>query len=257
MFCARHPFFAMTVLGAALLMPGSGAQAASEPTRIVMGPFSAVYNDAILAGASEAGRTYTVRSAGFTVNDLQQMKKNLDDNSRALAELQSLKQTVSEQVRQIEALKRDTGSIHSTGSNELSRLTRTTEEQKKELDKLAQQVEVLKRNAGATDVTALKNTLDSQARTLQKLDREVQDLKRNAGSSSSSGASEWSALKNKVDSHHNSLDKLERQLDDVKRSAGSNSSAADLSSLKREVSDQQRAMEGLKRSVEDLSRKVK
>lgn len=65
----------MTVLGAALLMPGSGAQAASEPTRIVMGPFSAVYNDAILAGASEAGRTYTVRSAGFTVNDLQQMKK--------------------------------------------------------------------------------------------------------------------------------------------------------------------------------------
>lgn len=182
MFSPHKALFAVSVLSAALLMPVNAAFADSEPTRLVMGPFSAVYNDDILAGASEAGRTYTVRSSGFTVNDLQQMQKKLDDNNKALNELQSLKQTVSEQARQIEALKRDTGSAHNTGASELSRLTRTTQDQQKALDKLAQQVEDLKRSAGsnssANDLAALKREVSDQNREMDGLKRNVEDLSR-------------------------------------------------------------------------------
>lgn len=74
MFSARHPFcddWLLVRRYADAMDCGSGMVS----RRIVMGPFSAVYNGASWRVPAKAGRAYTVRSAGFTVNDAQQMKK--------------------------------------------------------------------------------------------------------------------------------------------------------------------------------------
>ncbi|WP_222833676.1 hypothetical protein [Pseudomonas sp. SC3(2021)] len=102
----------------------------------------------------------------------------------SIDELQKIRDTVRDQSRQIEELKRSSGSSSSAGSKE---------------------------------VDDLKNKLKEQDRQLETLGRQVEDLKRNSGSSSNSNNSEISSLKQKINDQDRAMDQLKRTVEDLSR----------------------------------------
>lgn len=104
----------------------------------------------------------------------------------SIDELKKMRDTVSDQSRQIEELKRSSGSSSSSSSSG------------KELDEL-------------------KNKVKEQDRELDTLGRQVEELKRNSGSSSNSSSSEISNLKQKINDQDRAMDQLKRTVEDLSR----------------------------------------
>lgn len=104
----------------------------------------------------------------------------------SIDELKKMRDTVSDQSRQIEELKRSSGSSSSSSSSG------------KELDEL-------------------KTKVKEQDRELETLGRQVEELKRNSGSSSNSSSSEISNLKQKINDQDRAMDQLKRTVEDLSR----------------------------------------
>ena len=102
----------------------------------------------------------------------------------SIDELQKMRDTLKDQSRQIEELKRSGGSSSNSSSRELDEL---------------------------------KNKVKEQDRELETLGRQVEDLKRNSGSSSNSSSSEISNLKQKVNDQDRAMDQLKRTVEDLSR----------------------------------------
>jgi cell division protein FtsL len=102
----------------------------------------------------------------------------------SIDELKKMRDTISEQSRQIEDLKRSGGSSS---------------------------------NSSSRDIDDLKNKIKEQDRELDTLGRQVEDLKRNSGSSSSSSSSEISNLKQKINDQDRAMDQLKRTVEDLSR----------------------------------------
>ncbi|NHW87728.1 hypothetical protein, partial [Escherichia coli] len=66
----------------------------------------------------------------------------------SIDELQKIRDTVRDQSRQIEELKRSSGSSSNSSSKEIDDLKSKVKDQDRQLDTLGRQVEDLKRNSG-------------------------------------------------------------------------------------------------------------
>ncbi|MGJ7513927.1 hypothetical protein ACSFE6_06265 [Pseudomonas baetica] len=101
-----------------------------------------------------------------------------------VGELEKVQDTLKEQARQIEELKRSSGSSSSSSNKEFDELKRTVKEQERDLDNLRKQVEELKRNSGSSssssnsEISNLKREVSDQDRTIDQLKRTVEDLSR-------------------------------------------------------------------------------
>jgi cell division protein FtsL len=99
-------------------------------------------------------------------------------------ELKKLRDTVSEQTRQIEELKRSSGSNSSSSSKEIDDLQNKVKDQDRKLETLGRQVEDLKRNSGSSsnsnsgEISNLKQKISDQDRAMDQLKRTVEDLSR-------------------------------------------------------------------------------
>lgn len=104
----------------------------------------------------------------------------------SIDELKKMRDTVSDQSRQIEELKRSSGSSSSSSSSgkELDELKTKVKEQDRELETLGRQVEELKRNSGSSsnssssEISNLKQKMNDQDRAMDQLKRTVEDLSR-------------------------------------------------------------------------------
>ncbi|VVO77116.1 hypothetical protein PS732_01634 [Pseudomonas fluorescens] len=104
----------------------------------------------------------------------------------SIDELKKMRDTVSDQSRQIEELKRSSGSSSSSSSSgkELDELKTKVKEQDRELETLGRQVEELKRNSGSSsnsssgEISNLKQKINDQDRAMDQLKRTVEDLSR-------------------------------------------------------------------------------
>ncbi|MBK5525781.1 hypothetical protein JFT86_02350 [Pseudomonas sp. TH06] len=102
----------------------------------------------------------------------------------SIDELQKMRDTVRDQSRQIEELKRNSGSSSSSSSKEIDDLKNKVKDQDRQLDTLGRQVEDLKRNSGSSsnsnssEISNLKQKLNDQDRAMDQLKRTVEDLSR-------------------------------------------------------------------------------
>ncbi|MBX9406069.1 hypothetical protein K5E40_10320 [Pseudomonas baetica] len=102
----------------------------------------------------------------------------------SIDELKKMRDTVNDQSRQIEELKRNSGSSSSASSKEIDELKNKVKEQDRELDTLGRQVEDLKRNSGSSsnsnssEISNLKQKINDQDRAMDQLKRTVEDLNR-------------------------------------------------------------------------------
>ncbi|RMQ41592.1 hypothetical protein ALQ04_00502 [Pseudomonas cichorii] len=165
---------------AALLMAGMAGLPAHAAVEI--SSFNAREYDSIVAVNKEGG--YSLRNTGFSVGDIQNMKKALESNA---SELASLKKVVNDQAKLIEELKRNGQSSASSSSSSNS------------------------------EISSLKRQSEEQTRGIKQLEGQVSDLKRSAGSSNSSSSSELSSLKRDVSNQQRDLDNVKRELDNLSR----------------------------------------
>jgi predicted RNase H-like nuclease (RuvC/YqgF family) len=102
----------------------------------------------------------------------------------SIDELQKMRDTVRDQSRQIEELKRSSGSSSSSSGKEIDDLKNTVREQDRQLDTLGRQVEDLKRNSGSSsnsassEISGLKQKINDQDRATDQLKRTVEELSR-------------------------------------------------------------------------------
>ncbi|MBV4488058.1 hypothetical protein HU727_020935 [Pseudomonas sp. SWRI153] len=102
----------------------------------------------------------------------------------SIDELKKMRDTVSEQSRQIEELKRNSGSSSSSSGKDIDELKNKVKEQDRELDSLGRQVEELKRNSGSSsnssssEISSLKHKVNDQDRAMDQLKRSVEELSR-------------------------------------------------------------------------------
>jgi methyl-accepting chemotaxis protein len=102
----------------------------------------------------------------------------------SIDELQKMRDTVRDQSRQIEELKRSSGSSSSSSGKEIDDLKNTVREQDRQLDTLGRQVEDLKRNSGSSsnsassEISSLKQKINDQDRATDQLKRTVEELSR-------------------------------------------------------------------------------
>lgn len=102
----------------------------------------------------------------------------------SIDELRKMRDTLKEQSRQIEELKRSSGSSSSSSGKEIDELKNKVKEQDRELDTLRRQVEELKRNSGSSsnsnssEISSLKQKVNDQDRAMDQLKRTVEDLSR-------------------------------------------------------------------------------
>nr|BFE91525.1 hypothetical protein GCM10020185_20610 [Pseudomonas brassicacearum subsp. brassicacearum] len=172
----------MTRLATATLLLGSltlvdAAQAAVEVSSD--GPSS---DDAIPALRYDRFDKYVLVKTNVSVSALEKpAKKTVKNNAE---ELENQKRVLSEQARQIEELKRNSGSSSTSSSKEIDELKRTIKEQERDLNDLGKQVEELKRNSGSSssssnsEISSLKRELSDQDREMDQLKRTVEDLSR-------------------------------------------------------------------------------
>ncbi len=148
-----------TALIAALALPASAMA-------VELSNSSPSYNDKVSLIHNDYGKTVVIES-DVSIDELRKMRDTLNDQSR-----------------QIEELKRSSGSSSNSSSRELDEL---------------------------------KNKVKEQDRELETLGRQVEDLKRNSGSSSNSSSSEISNLKQKVNDQDRAMDQLKRTIEDLSR----------------------------------------
>jgi uncharacterized protein YukE len=148
-----------TALIAALALPASAMA-------VELSNSSPSYNDKVSLIHNDYGKTVVIES-DVSIDELRKMRDTLNDQSR-----------------QIEELKRSGGSSSNSSSRELDEL---------------------------------KNKVKEQDRELETLGRQVEDLKRNSGSSSNSSSSEISNLKQKVNDQDRAMDQLKRTVEDLNR----------------------------------------
>ncbi|AHL32145.1 hypothetical protein CD58_04260 [Pseudomonas brassicacearum] len=124
---------------------------------------------------------YILVKTNVNVGALEKLPKAVEDNT---AELESQKRTLSEQARQIEEFKRNSGSSSSSSSKEVDDLKHTIKEQERDLNDLGKQVEELKRNSGSSssssnsEISSLKRELSDQDNEMNQLKRTVEELSR-------------------------------------------------------------------------------
>jgi predicted RNase H-like nuclease (RuvC/YqgF family) len=151
---------AMTALLSALALPGTAL------ANVERGSGYASSDDKITVLHNEYGKEVLVKSE-IDVGDLKKMQD-----------------TLSDQARQIEELKRNSGSSSSSSSKEIDELKRTIKEQERDLDNLGKQVEELKRNSGSSsssnnsEISNLKREVSDQDRAMDQLKRTVEELSR-------------------------------------------------------------------------------
>lgn len=148
-----------TALIAALALPASAMA-------IELSNSSPSYNDKVSLIHNDYGKTVVIES-DVSIDELRKMRDTLNDQSR-----------------QIEELKRSNGSSS---------------------------------NSSGREMDELKNKVKEQDRELETLGRQVEDLKRNSGSSSNSSSSEISNLKQKVNDQDRAMDQLKRTVEDLSR----------------------------------------
>ncbi|MEX0166867.1 hypothetical protein MRBLPD1_005432 [Pseudomonas brassicacearum] len=164
-----------TLLLGSLTLTGV-AQAAVEVSSD--GPSS---DDAIPALRYDRFDKYVLVKTNVSVSALENLPKTVKNNAE---ELESQKRVLSEQARQIEELKRNSGSSSTSSSKEIDELKRTIKEQERDLNDLGKQVEELKRNSGSSssssnsEISSLKRELSDQDREMDQLKRTVEDLSR-------------------------------------------------------------------------------
>lgn len=124
------------------------------------------YGDEISAIHNDFGKDVVIKS-GIGVDELKKMRD-----------------TVNDQSRQIEELKRSSGSSLSSSGREIDDLKSKVKEQERQLDTLGRQVEDLKRNSGSSssssnsEISSLKQKLNDQDRAMDQLKRTVEELSR-------------------------------------------------------------------------------
>jgi predicted RNase H-like nuclease (RuvC/YqgF family) len=102
----------------------------------------------------------------------------------SINELKEMRDTVRDQSRQIEELKRSSGSSSSSSGKEIEELKNKVKEQDREIETLGRQVEELKRNSGSSsnsnssEISSLKQKINDQDRAMDQFKRTVEDLSR-------------------------------------------------------------------------------
>ena len=148
-----------TALIATLVLPASAMA-------VELSNSSASYGDKVSLIHNDYGKDVVIRS-DVSIDDLRKMRD-----------------TMSEQSRQIEELKRNSGSSSSSSGKEIDDLKNKVKDQDRELDTLGRQVEDLKRNSGSSsnsnssEVSNLKQKINDQDRAMEQLKRTVEDLSR-------------------------------------------------------------------------------
>jgi len=138
-------------------------------------------NDAIPALHYDQFDKYKLVKTDVSASLLESLPKTVKSNAD---ELEIQKRTLSEQARQIEELKRNSGSSSTSSSKEIDELKRTIKEQERDLNDLGKQVEELKRNSGSSssssnsEISSLKRELSDQDREMDQLKRTVEELSR-------------------------------------------------------------------------------
>ena len=148
-----------TTLIAVLVLPTSAMA-------VELSSSSSSYNDKVSLIHNDYGKDVVIRS------DI------------SIDELQKIRDTVRDQSRQIEELKRSSGSSSNSSSKEIDDLKNKVKDQDRQLDTLGRQVEDLKRNSGSSsnsassDISSLKQKVNDQDRAMDQLKRTVEDLGR-------------------------------------------------------------------------------
>lgn len=100
------------------------------------------------------------------------------------SDIKKLQDTLSDQARQIEELKRSSGTSSSSSNKDIDELKRTVKEQERQLDNQSKQIEDLKRSSGSSssssssEISNLKRDISEQDRTIDQLKRTVEELSR-------------------------------------------------------------------------------
>ncbi|MCX2542609.1 hypothetical protein [Pseudomonas sp. COW5] len=150
---------ALTALLGTLALPASAMA-------VELSSSSPSYGDQISAIHNDFGKDVVIKS-GIGVEDLKKMRD-----------------TVSDQSRQIEELKRSSGSSSSSSGREIDDLKNKVKEQDRQIDTLSRQVDDLKRNSGSSsssnnsEISSLKQKLNDQDRAMDQLKRTVEELSR-------------------------------------------------------------------------------
>ncbi|MFJ2539354.1 hypothetical protein [Pseudomonas sp. NPDC087614] len=158
-FSKMSSIVSVTTLMAALALPASAMA-------VELSTSSPSYGDKVSLIHNDYGKEVVIRS------DI------------SIDELKKMRETVNDQSRQIEELKRNSGSSSSASSKEIDELKNKVKEQDRELDTLGRQVEDLKRNSGSSsssnssEISNLKQKINDQDRAMDQLKRTVEDLSR-------------------------------------------------------------------------------
>lgn len=140
-------------------------------------PGTALASVELSSGYTSSGDKLTVIHNEFGKDVLVRSDYSLDD-------LKKMQDTIDNQTRQLEELKRNSGSSSSSSSKEIDELKRTLAEQERDINNLGKQVEELKRNSGSSsssnssEISSLKREVSDQDRELENLKRTVEDLSR-------------------------------------------------------------------------------
>ncbi|WP_409318521.1 hypothetical protein [Pseudomonas sp. KCJK9016] len=138
----------------------------ASATAVELSSSSPSYGDQVSAIHNDFGKDVVINS-GIGVEELKKMRD-----------------TVNEQSRQLEELKRSNGSSSSSSGREIDDLKSKVKEQDRQIDTLSRQVEELKRNSGSSsssnssEISSLKQKLNDQDRTMDQLKRTVEELSR-------------------------------------------------------------------------------
>lgn len=141
-----------------------------------------------LPGTAQAGielsSSYPSSSGKVTAIQNEYGKDVLVKTDVEVSDLKAMQTTLNNQAREIEELKRSSGSNSSSSSKEIDELKRTVQEQERDLSSLGKQIDELKRNSGSSssssnsEISNLKRELSDQDREMDQLKRTVEDLSR-------------------------------------------------------------------------------
>lgn len=175
-FCILPSFH----VGVATLLLGNMILAGTAQAAVETESGYTLSSDTIPALRSSLNNDVLLKTS-ISVGVLEELPKNVKANT---TELEEQKRILAEQARQIEELKRNSGSSSSSSNKEIEELKRTVKEQEQDLRDLGRQVEDLKRNSGSSsnsnssEISTLKRELSDQDREMDQLKRTVEELGR-------------------------------------------------------------------------------
>jgi len=170
-----------TQLATATLLLGSLTLAGAAQAAVEVSSDGLSYSDVIPALRYDQSGKYVLIKTNVNASALEDLPKIVKDNT---AELENQKRSLNEQARQLEELKRNSGSSSTSSSKEIDELKRTIKEQQSDLRDLGKQVEELKRNNGSSsssnnsEISSLKRELSDQDSEMSQLKRTVEELSR-------------------------------------------------------------------------------